>query len=219
MENKLPKLPAIKKGISWNDDLKVTAIPMSDEEMTARQSVPISPGFVNNTGRKDSLLLYLPSLAKFQRKKSDSLKDYMKARRVSNIYEEDHLPPIETRMIQPINRPFSPFPKRKAELIINRNLKNFTDTFFAYTAYNKKSVGTIKANIIELSDRIKSDIKRFCGERFRIVVHCAIGEIRQQDVIVASQHLLEETKDVSICVKSVVDNVFIVINMYAVYKE
>lgn len=226
MERKRSILPPIqKKGITWNDDTKVMPIEMSEEEMSYRESVPISSGFVNNTGRKDSLILYLPELRKFQERRSKSLKNFVQKRRQLSIFEEDSeetpLPPVVTHRTKPpiIIKPFIPFPKQRAESLINMNLRNFTQNFFRYTPYNKKSVETVKAHLKELSDKMKNDIKRFCGERFRVVIHCAIGEIRQQDVIVASRHLLEQTKDVSICLKIVKDNVFIIVNMYAVYKE
>ena len=164
MEKRTSILPPIKK-LTWSNDLAI--IPLSNKSSILKH--PLSDQ--SNTARERKLsTVYLPSLVPNNLLKTRFLNDYLiaRSRRLSMIYERPLKEPMKLESRKVI-KPYSPFPKREAERIINSNVKKFIESSNSDLNYfDHKPIDEAKQYLMYLSENIKHDVKAICDERYRI---------------------------------------------------
>jgi hypothetical protein len=117
-------------------------------------------------------------------------------------------------------KPSCKFPKLKVLKIIKDYLNDFCATHLKYTPYDPKAINSIRRNLADLSSSIKDDVRQYSDKRYRLIVNCTLGEIKNQDLIMGSKYLWDDKTDVSLTVNHIhEDKLFIICNLFAVYKE
>jgi hypothetical protein len=113
--------------------------------------------------------------------------------------------------------PFVKFNPARVEDVIIKFLANFVENM--QETESLKSGSSNKAIIEHVVTSIKSKVKPLVDKRYRLIVYSVIGEIKYQGMIAASKFFWDNKKDYFVSVKDNYKNFFILVNLYAVYKE
>jgi hypothetical protein len=140
----------------------------------------------------------------------DVVNEYLRFVQEENIYVPNYEPTYQLE-------PFKWFIPARIEDLIKKFLANFVENMQETDAF--KSESSNKAILEHVVTSIKNKVKPLCDKRYRLIVYAVIGEINYQGLIVASRFFWDTQRDHFVSVKESYKNYFILVNLYAIYRE